>query len=350
MPTLSPEVARPASDSWATPADRQEAARQAYRRSVAVGQPLTGVELGARFHRSARWGTSRITEVRSQDISRSNGNRVGSTTAPIGNDGNHSAAPARDGNDPLPTCRDSKGSVAALAAVPVGNNGNDSAANGKGSPLLPIGNNGNGAQPEPGLAAQPRRRSGDHPAHAALPIRSGGNGATLPIGDDGNGNLAGRSAHHEPPAGPPPPASTSAAGELAATPAVRRITTVAVLAVALVAGVASYDHQRVLAELAGEGWRAYLLPLSVDGLIVAASMSMLVRRRAGQPAGALAWCALLLGLAASLAANVVAADPELLDPVLVSRVVAAWPPIALGLSFELSIGQLRPANPRAPRR
>jgi Protein of unknown function (DUF2637) len=75
----------------------------------------------------------------------------------------------------------------------------------------------------------------------------------------------------------------------AVTPVVRGITTLAVLAVALVAAVASYDHQRALAALAGEDWRAWLLPVSVDGLIVAASMSMLVRRRGGMPAGALAW-------------------------------------------------------------
>src|SRR5690606_35968496 len=79
----------------------------------------------------------------------------------------------------------------------------------------------------------------------------------------------------------------------AASPAVRRVTTLAVVAVAVVAAVASYDHMRTLAVLAGEGWRSWLLPISVDGLIVAASMSMLVRRRAGQPAGALAWVSLL---------------------------------------------------------
>jgi putative SOS response-associated peptidase YedK len=43
---------------------------------------------------------------------------------------------------------------------------------------------------------------------------------------------------------------------------VRRVTTAAVVAVAAVALVASYDHQRQLASLAGEGWRAWLLPLS----------------------------------------------------------------------------------------
>jgi len=115
---------------------------------------------------------------------------------------------------------------------------------------------------------------------------------------------------------------------------VRRITTAAVLAVAVVAAVASYEHMRALAALAGEGWRSWLLPISVDGLAVAASMTMLVRRRAGQRAGALPWVAPLLGLGASLAANVAAADPTV-----VGRLVAAWPPVGLLLSYELLMQQ-----------
>jgi hypothetical protein len=83
-----------------------------------------------------------------------------------------------------------------------------------------------------------------------------------------------------------------------------------VLAVATVAAVASYEHMRALGELAGEGWRSLLLPVSVDGLAVAASMTMLVRRRSGLSAGVLPWMALLLGLGASLAANVTAAEPS----------------------------------------
>jgi hypothetical protein len=76
--------------------------------------------------------------------------------------------------------------------------------------------------------------------------------------------------------------------------------------------------------MAGEDWRAWLLPVSVDGLVLVASRTMLVRRRAGQSAGALAWAALLLGLTASLAANVAAAEPTL-----IGRLLAAWPPVAL---------------------
>jgi hypothetical protein len=115
---------------------------------------------------------------------------------------------------------------------------------------------------------------------------------------------------------------------------VRRVTTAAVVAVAAVAAVASYEHMRALASVAGEGWRAWLLPISVDGLAVAASMTMLVRRRAGQSAGVLPWVALLLGLGASLAANVAAAEPTV-----VGRLVAAWPPVGLLLSYELLMQQ-----------
>jgi hypothetical protein len=116
---------------------------------------------------------------------------------------------------------------------------------------------------------------------------------------------------------------------------VRGTTTVAVLLVALVAAVASYEHMRALAVVAGEGWRSWLLPISVDGLAVAASMTMLVRRRAGLPAGGLAWAALLMGLGASMAANVAAAQPTV-----AGRLVAAWPPVALLLAYELLMRQL----------
>jgi Protein of unknown function (DUF2637) len=125
------------------------------------------------------------------------------------------------------------------------------------------------------------------------------------------------------------------------TPMMRGITTLAVLAVAFVAATASYDHQRALAELAGEGWRAWFLPVSVDGLVLAASMSMLARRRAGLPAGVLAWVSLIAGIGASLAANVAAADPTI-----VGRVVAAWPPVALLLAWELLMQVRAPATAR----
>lgn len=61
-------------------------------------------------------------------------------------------------------------------------------------------------------------------------------------------------------------------------------------------------------------------------------MSVVVRRRAGMPAVALAWASLLAGIGASLAAKVAAAEPTM-----VGRVVAAWPPLALLLALELLV-------------
>ena len=113
--------------------------------------------------------------------------------------------------------------------------------------------------------------------------------------------------------------------------------------VALVAAVVSYAHLHTLAERAGEGWRAWLLPLSVDGLLVAASLAMVALRRSGRSAGWLPWLGLLLGLAVSLAANMAAAQPTL-----IGRLVASWPPVALGIAFELLLGLGRPGQPAEP--
>ena len=118
--------------------------------------------------------------------------------------------------------------------------------------------------------------------------------------------------------------------------ATRATTVGAVLVVAAVAAVVSYAHMQEVAERAGEQWRAYLLPLSVDGLVVASSMALLTRRRAGLPGGRLAWCALLGGVGASLAANIAAAEPTA-----TARVVAAWPALAFAVAFELLLEQRR---------
>jgi hypothetical protein len=93
-----------------------------------------------------------------------------------------------------------------------------------------------------------------------------------------------------------------------------------------------------LATEAGEEWRADVLPRSVDGLLVAASLVIFVRRRAGRRAGRLPWVGLLLGVSASVAANIAAAQPTVL------RVVAAWPPVAFALSFKLLVVLLRENN------
>ena len=118
--------------------------------------------------------------------------------------------------------------------------------------------------------------------------------------------------------------------------ATRATTVGAVLVVAGVAAVVSYAHMQEVAERAGEDWRAWLLPLSVDGLVVASSMVLLTRRRAGLPGGRLAWCALLGGVGASLAANIAAAQPDL-----TARLVASWPAAAFAVAFKLLLQQRR---------
>jgi hypothetical protein len=120
----------------------------------------------------------------------------------------------------------------------------------------------------------------------------------------------------------------------------RRLTVASVLLVAAVAAVVSYAHMHDLAARSGEQWRAVLIPLSVDGMLVAATLAIVDRRRARHRAGFVPWTGLLLGLAASLAANVAAARPE---PV--AQLVAAWPPIALAVSIETLVIVLRNTAP-----
>jgi len=117
----------------------------------------------------------------------------------------------------------------------------------------------------------------------------------------------------------------------------------AVLVVAAVAAVLSYGHLQAVAAREGEA-HAWLFPLSVDGLIVAASLVLLVRRRSGQPGGPLAWGGLALGVAATVAGNIASAEPTA-----AARVIAAWPPVAFALSYELLLALIRPASQGAAR-
>jgi len=125
-----------------------------------------------------------------------------------------------------------------------------------------------------------------------------------------------------------------------ATPRVRWAAVGTVLTLAAVAAYMSYGHLRAVAESQGED-AAALFPISVDGLIVAASLVLLVQRRGGQPGGALPWAGLALGIAATIAGNIASAEPTTL-----ARMVAAWPPIAFALSYEFLLTLLRPADPR----
>src|ERR1700758_356788 len=92
---------------------------------------------------------------------------------------------------------------------------------------------------------------------------------------------------------------------------IRWTTTGCVALLALIAGTVSYLHMHMLVELHGQpGWVAALTPLSVDGMIVAASTTMLADSRSGRRGGALPWALLVVGSVASLAANVAVAEPS----------------------------------------
>ena len=108
---------------------------------------------------------------------------------------------------------------------------------------------------------------------------------------------------------------------------------------ALIAGTVSYLHMHLLVQLHGQpGWVAALTPLSVDGMIVAASATLVAESRSGGRGGFLPWALLVAGGAASLAANVAAAEPTA-----TGRVIAAWPSFALIASYELLMRQVRRA-------
>jgi hypothetical protein len=69
--------------------------------------------------------------------------------------------------------------------------------------------------------------------------------------------------------------------------------------------------------------------MSVDGMIVAASTTLLAESRSGHRGGVLPWALLVAGSVASLAANVAVAEPTA-----TGRVIAARPSFALIASYD----------------
>ena len=119
---------------------------------------------------------------------------------------------------------------------------------------------------------------------------------------------------------------------------IRSSTALAVLGVAAIAAVASYEHAYDLVRAHGEsGWTARMVPLTVDGLIYASSMVMLDSARRKTSVPALARWLLGLGIAATLAANVAHG----LGHGPVGAAVAAWPAVALVGSYELLMMVIR---------
>jgi hypothetical protein len=108
----------------------------------------------------------------------------------------------------------------------------------------------------------------------------------------------------------------------------------------VIAATVSYLHMHMLVTAHGQpGWVAALTPLSVDGMIVAASTALLADSRSGGRGGILPWALLVAGSVASLAANVAVAEPTI-----TGRVIAAWPSFALIGSYELLMREVRYAT------
>lgn len=124
---------------------------------------------------------------------------------------------------------------------------------------------------------------------------------------------------------------------------IRLSTAAVVTAVASFAAVVSYSHIYDLGRAHGQaGTAARLLPLSVDGLILAASLVMLHEARNRRPAPPLARGMLALGVAATVAANVAygARSGTL------GAVISAWPAVAFIGAAEMALGMVRRARAR----
>jgi hypothetical protein len=119
---------------------------------------------------------------------------------------------------------------------------------------------------------------------------------------------------------------------------IRITTALAVFAVAAVAAVISYRHAYELVSTHGEtGLTARLVPFTVDGLILAASMLILDASRRNQPVPRLArWC-LGAGIVATTGANLAHG----IGHGLIGALVSAWPALALAGSFELLMTLIR---------
>jgi hypothetical protein len=128
---------------------------------------------------------------------------------------------------------------------------------------------------------------------------------------------------------------------------IRITTTIAVLAVASVAAIISYQHAYELVSSHGEqGITARLLPFTVDGLIWAASMVVLDASRRNHRVPRLAAWSLGAGILATVGANLAHG----LGHGPIGALVSAWPALALVGSFELLMLLIRTQQQDNPSR
>ncbi|WP_159942650.1 MULTISPECIES: DUF2637 domain-containing protein [unclassified Nocardiopsis] len=118
----------------------------------------------------------------------------------------------------------------------------------------------------------------------------------------------------------------------------RGTTKFVVCGVAVIAAIVSYRHAYAVVTDYGEsGITAMMIPLTIDGLVYAASMVILHSARANTKTPWLAWLLLWVGIAATLAANVAHGWRN----GLVGSIVAAWPAVALVGCYEMLMWLVR---------
>lgn len=100
--------------------------------------------------------------------------------------------------------------------------------------------------------------------------------------------------------------------------------------VAAVVALGSYSHTVDLAIMAGHGWRAYLVPVALDGLAIASIRSWRQKRRR-----LVAGIGIAVGIVGAAAANALAMRPDLVDLAVVSPVLAVFQPVALAVIVHL---------------
>ncbi len=147
--------------------------------------------------------------------------------------------------------------------------------------------------------------------------------------------------------------TTATRGAASAGPArgVRFAARLAAAVVALVAGAASFEHIASVAIGAGErAWVGYSLPFAIDGLIVVGVTALIEDQRNHRHPRPIARLAVLVGVVATLAANVASAEPTA-----TARLVALAAPVSFLLSVEVLTRTGRPlstpddTNPPHPR-
>jgi hypothetical protein len=130
---------------------------------------------------------------------------------------------------------------------------------------------------------------------------------------------------------------------------IRTATAVVVSGVAGCAARISYTHIRDLALAHGQhGADAVMLPLAVDGLVLASGLSMLHEARAGRRSLWLAWLSLGAGIGATLSANLAYGARF----GIVGALISAWPAVAFVMAAELLMLMVRRPRPdrKAPSR